>query len=243
MLAREPFCILTISPDLIYVYKEGPNMKTINCKIALSGMSSQNFSEKIMIYAPLESCQTSLSFKECKEKRIYHVSDLITWVIKSSPNLHSFIGDWGMENFCYQNIYIKDNERLLGLKDDKLLIDIFNFFNIDTLDFVYIVVAGGASIHCGGYKYVVHSDEYIHQNDPPHVHVIRDDKSVRYYLEPIKRFTQDRPSREHLRDEKKTIIPAIKRNRKKLLEYWNLAVNGYVPPAEDETGRQYYKES
>ena len=50
-------------------------------------------------------------------------------------------------------------------------------------------------------------------------------------------------SREHKRDEKKIIIPTLKKNAKKLYAYWNQYINGYIPPEEDETGKQYYKES
>ena len=50
-------------------------------------------------------------------------------------------------------------------------------------------------------------------------------------------------SREHKRDEKKIIILTLKKNAKKLYGYWNQYINGYIPPDEDETGKQYYKES
>ena len=67
--------------------------------------------------------------------------------------------------------------------------------------------------------------------------------SVRYSLDTFKRFEQDIPSREHKRDEKKIIIPALKKNVKRLYGFWNQYMSGYIPPDEDENGKQYYKES
>ena len=95
---------------------------------------------------------------------------------------------------------------------------------------------------CRGYRFVVHPNEEIHKHTP-HVHVENDDCSVRYSLVSLKRFEQDKVPRNYLRDEKKIIRPFLENNRKKLLEYWNLSINGYTTPIINEKGQQYYPES
>ena len=88
----------------------------------------------------------------------------------------------------------------------------------------------------------MHPNEAVHKHKP-HVHVVKDDMSVRYSLETLERFPQDVFSREYKRDEKKIIIPALKKNQKKLWDYWNCYMGGYCSPTIDCQGKEYYKES
>ena len=217
-------------------------MKRLIIQISISGMCEENFTDKINIYKPCATIERRISFPDFAEMKINRVSDLITYFKNNIDELENLIGAWGIENFNYQTIYIKHQDYLLGFQEDKLLSEIFEQFDTNKLVFIYIVVAGEASIHCAGYKFVIHPNESIHKHHP-HVHVIRDDISVRYSLTSLERFPQDRPSREHLRDEKKTIIPTLIKNEKRLLDFWNLYMHGYIPPAEDEQGNQFYKES
>ena len=75
----------------------------------------------------------------------------------------------------------------------------------------------------------------------PHVHVVKDDESVRYSLVTLERI--DKCSRSFLRDEKKKIRPALEKYLPRLQEYWTAAMNGYRPPEFDFHGKQYYPES
>lgn len=131
---------------------------------------------------------------------------------------------------------------LLGLQKDEPLTELFAFFKRAKIEIDYILVLGGASIHCNGYRFTIHPNEEIHKHRP-HVHVIKNDTSVRYSIDTFERFEHDTLSREHQRDEKKIIIPTIKKNKKRLYVFWNQYMNGYIPPIEDENGKQYYKES
>ena len=147
-----------------------------------------------------------------------------------------------MDELNLSNIYIRYAGSLYALQSDKEIADVFSFFKTNKIRIVYFFVAGGASIYCDGYKFVVHPNEKIHRNTP-HVHVELDDVSVRYHLDTFERFPNDKYSREYKRDEKKIIIPGLKKHKKQLWQYWNCYMNGYIPPEIDVSGRQYYKES
>ena len=147
-----------------------------------------------------------------------------------------------MDELTWDNVYIKQNHSLLAFQSDKRISDVFDFFKKRKLEIVYVFVAGGTSTWCSGYQFVVHPNEAVHKHKP-HVHVVKDDMSVRYSLETLERFPQDVFSREYKRDEKKIIIPALKKNQKKLWDYWNCYMGGYCSPTIDCQGKEYYKES
>lgn len=207
-----------------------------------AGMSGNTFSQTIMVDKPYDTIHTTFTWDDCLKLGIEHVSDLIEQTLKQNPTLQSEIGTYAIEQITYKNIYVASGRYLIGLQDDKKLADILADFGTDSLEFVYIYVAGGASMHHMGYLFVVHPREQIHAFNP-HVHVVRDGISVRYSLDTFKRFPQDKYSREHDRDEKKIIRPYLQKNRDELMRYWNLAMNGYIPPVKDEEGHQYCKES
>ena len=207
-----------------------------------AGMSGKTFSSTIMVDKPYDTISTTFTWDECAKLGIEYVSDLIDQTLKLNPNLQTEIGTYALEQITYKNIYVENGYYLIGLQDDKKLADIFTDFKTDSLAFAYIYVGGGASMHHMGYIFVVHPREQIHAFNP-HVHVVRDGISVRYSLDTFKRFPQDKYSREHDRDEKKIIRPYLQKNRDELMCYWNLAMNGYIPPAKDEKGHQYCKES
>lgn len=213
-------------------------MKKITFHIYLSEMNDELFSDKIMIDKPKDHITKTFSLAECLNKEIHCVSDLINAIKDTTDNILFMLGDLGMENFCYENTYLQYTGYLFGLQKDKQLLELFEDFSTDELELAYIWAAGGASIHCNGYRFAVYSGEDNHRYSP-HVHVIRNDVSVRYSLETFERFQQDNFSREHARDEKKIILPVLKRNKKRLMGYWNLAIKGYSPPVEDECGKQY----
>ena len=219
-------------------------MKSLEFTVYLiAGMSEETFSPVIMVDNPYDSIQTAYTWQELSEQGIKRVSDLIENVKTKNADIESKIGSYGMENFCYQNVYLKQKDYLIGLQEDKALNTIFEDFKSDTLSFAYLYVAGGASRHYMGFRFDVHlSREQIHANKP-HVHVIHDDISVRYSLESFERFPQDKGSRFHEQHEKKRILPFIRNNKEELMDLWKLAMNGYIPPQIAEDGCQYCKES
>ena len=204
-------------------------------------MSDENFSEKIMIYKPCNHFNLNFEFDN-NDLSMIKVNDLISLIKQRVKEENLDVMEWVENRLNISNIYIKNEDTLLSLLDDKTLLDIFDYFNAENLEILSICVWGGASIYCDGYKFVVHPDEDIHKFTP-HVHVKRDDEETRYFLDTLKRFPNDNFSRMFQRDEKKKIIPFLKKNQNKLLEWWDFYMNGYATPIEDEMGRQYYKES
>ena len=198
-------------------------------------MSENTFSEKIMIYEPISKYEKIFCYEELEVKTVNEFLNFVKKVAAKS------LGEYGAEHLNIERIYIHTKDTLFGLQEDKLLEDIFNYFSTDNIQFAYFLV-GGASLHCMGYRFVVHPDEDIHRNTP-HVHVCKDDKSVRYSLVNLERFKQDSIPRTYARDEKKIIMPFLRKNQTKLMRYWNHYINGYTVPFEDEQERQYYPES
>jgi len=139
-------------------------------------------------------------------------------------------------------IYVRNKEYLWGLQRDKSFTELFIELAKDFLEFDCFCVFGGASRECCGYLFIVHPDETIHVYSP-HVHVKKDGVSTRYDLETFKRYPEDKVTRAHIRDEKKVIVPFLKANKEWLQEKWNLAMLGYIPPIEDEQGKQFCNES
>ena len=152
------------------------------------------------------------------------------------------MGDWGREKLQVSTVYIRTEDTLLGLQEDKHIAEIFSYFGCEHIDFVYVCVLGGASFWCDGYRFIVHPNEEIHRHHP-HVHVKRNEQETRYSLDTLARFPNDTFSREFKRDEKKIILPYLRKNQVKLLRYWDCYINGYIPPMEDADGMQFYNES
>ena len=219
-------------------------MKSIEFTVYLiAGMGDDTFSPIIMVDKPYEEIRTVLTLQELTELDIQRVSDLIEYIKTTHPDMEAKIGSYGMENFCYQNIYLMRDDYLIGLQDDKEINAILEDFQNDSLAFAYIYVAGGASLHYMGFRFDVHlSREQIHAYTP-HVHVIHDDVSVRYSLETFERFEQDKYSRVHAKYEKKRILPFLNDHKEELMEFWNMAMKSYIPPQIGENGCQYCKES
>lgn len=205
-------------------------------------MTEKNYTNRIMIYKPHLTFKHIFKIKKMEDCREMKISDFIEEFRKSDEYKLCEQNYYNMNELSLQSIYIENRGTLYSFQNDKKIVDIFSFFKTNKIIITYFFVAGGASITCDGYKFVIHTNEEIHRNTP-HVHVELDDMSVRYYLDTFERFPNDKYSREYKRDEKKIIIPGLKRNKNKLWQYWNCYMNGYVPPEIDERGKQYYKES
>lgn len=193
-----------------------------------------------MIYKPYSTIKfnhyTDINTDACT------INDIIE-KFECSEEYKRFAKEFGLsDNIGYEDVYIKHKNSLLSLNENKHIADVFRFFKTRKIELVYFYIAGGASVNCEGYKFVVHPDEDIHKYTP-HVHVKRNGNAVRYHLDTLEKFKQDDGGREFERDEKKIIIPGLKKHRKQLWGYWNYYMGGYVPPEIDEEGYQYYKES
>lgn len=210
-------------------------MKTITFTAYICGMSEHTFSDRIMIYEPLKHFQKSYTDNQISYRT---VNDFLNIIKKEAID---FLEDYSAKNLTAEKVYIRTPYALIGMRENKTLTELFEQFPTKNIQLVYFVV-GGASIHCNGYRFTVHPNEDIHRNTP-HIHVYKDNMSVRYSLDTLKRFAQDELPHEYKRDEKKIILPYLEKNLEKLRGYWNLYMKGYTVPDEDENGRQYYPES
>lgn len=215
-------------------------MKTIRFTAYFCGMSEELFADNILIYKPYGSYEKTYYDQDfaLSEK----VSNIMERFKVDAINDGNALEDWESENLQIDTIYIRTEDALLGLQSDKLLSDVFAYFRSDRIEFVYVCVHGGASFMREGYRFIVHPNEEVHRYHP-HVHVKRNDDETRYSLVTLTRFPNDSYSREFRRDEKKVIVPYLKKNQKKLRRYWDYYINGYIPPEENSDGMQFYKES
>ncbi len=132
---------------------QGEYMRTVTFNAYSCGMSSERtYSEKIMIWAPVGSYRKTFNFNELTTKT---VSEFIN-LIKADAN--EFLGMYGEENLSVDSVYIQTADILIGFQEDKRLNELFDYFSTDDLQFAYLLV-GGASIHCMGYRFVVHPDD------------------------------------------------------------------------------------
>ena len=217
-------------------------MKVIAFKIHMCGMSDRTISRKILIDKPFKTITKVLSLTYCLKNNISTVDELISYIKSSTVDITELLGEYFIDNFTVENIYIKHKGYLIGFQENKYLPDIFNYFKRGIIEFDYICVVGGASREHCGYKFIIHSNEEIHKN-MPHTHVEKDGVSPRYLLDTFERIPTDEYLHEHSRDEKKIIQPFIKKNIKWFKEKWLMSVNGYIPPVETETGKQFCKET
>lgn len=214
-------------------------MNNLYFKLYFCGMSNKTFTEHIMIYKPYKRIVNNFTVGELNKLRIFRVSDLIAH-LKTNQTISESLGIWGMESFSYKTIYIRHKDYLLGLKEDKTIDEIFDYLVTDQLDFYFFIV-GGASIHNEtNYRFTVHSDEKIHEH-MPHVHISKAGIDIRYSLDSL--LPIDPLVDPHKRDNKKIILPFLKKNHEKLLEMWRHNINGYCTPEITEDERQFYSES
>lgn len=218
-------------------------MNTVTFEIDLVvGMTEETLSPRVMVDRPARTVCLTFTARELAEAGVQTAGQLIALVKRRLPELPELLGEYGMEQFRCEQVYLRWGDYLLGLGGDRPLEQVCARLADEDPHFVYLFAAGGASRQYMGYTFMVHPREQIHAHTP-HVHVIRDDVSIRYSLVDFRRFSQDGKSRMHDRDEKKIILPYLRKNQKTLMEYWELAMEGYLPPTLDERGRQYCAES
>lgn len=206
------------------------------------GYSDNFFSDTILIFAPqhTSTLQVDISLflntENAKTKNLFdyasaHRND---FDIPVDENDFSFLSP--------QTVYYYQEGFLWGAEDEKKLQEIFSDFHSEHVD-AYCFLVAGASIHHEGYRFVVPSNELIHQFSKPHVHVKKGKDSPRYSLETLERFPKDKfESHDYDRDNK-LITKGLKQNRETLLLFWKRATQGYIPPEMDMNGKCYYNES
>ncbi len=203
------------------------------------GMSEETFTEKIMIYQPNYSIERTYTAGDLERLGICTAGGLVEHM-KQSQEIQENLGDWGMENFTWEHIYILHQDYMLGLDEDKSLEDICRYLNTDHLELAWFQV-GGASLHNEmGYTFTVRSKEHNHQH-LPHVHVSKDGAEARYALETLEPL--DHLEQPLKRDDRKVIRPFLQKNQNLLKEMWRHNMNGYCTPALSEEGKQFYPES
>lgn len=203
------------------------------------GMSEGTFTEKIVIYEPNYSIEQTYTGCDLERLGICTAGELMEH-IKQSQKIQENLGDWGMENFTWEHIYILHQDYMLGLDEDKSLKDICRHLNTEHLELAWFQV-GGASMQNQGYTFTVRSKEHNHQH-LPHVHVSKGGVEARYALDTLEPI--DVPLEQPLkRDDKKVIRPFLEKNQERLKEMWRHNMNGYCTPALSEKGKQFYPES
>lgn len=201
------------------------------------GMSDKTFSPKVLIDKPFKSISSFIVSGEKQET----VSNLIEKAnAKVRSKLNVYCNDTSY--FRLENVYIKYKGYFFAFRKDMPLKEMSSALKMKMLCFHFFFAAGGASRHHMGYRFIVHPKEEIHMFNP-HVHVEKDGCAPRYDLETFNRFKDDKYLQEHIRDEKKIIVPFLKENKNWFLKKWKLYMSGFVPPIETENGKQILKET
>ncbi|MGN0453204.1 MAG: DUF4160 domain-containing protein [Ruminococcus sp.] len=216
-------------------------MRSISFTIYICGINEETYTEKIMIYKPHLSKDFYLTEKELLENEILSVSDFIIYIKKHYGTvIRSFIGDYSYSKMNFDTVYFNHKDYMLGFLENKNLTEVFDYTKSETISFVFFVV-GGASFNIDKkYKIIIHANEDNHKY-MPHVHVEKDNISVRYSLETLEPI--DKLVYPHKRDNKKVIEPFLRENSDFLMNLWNDYQNKYRVPTMTNDGRQYYSES
>ena len=214
-------------------------MRELRFDIHVCGMSEETFTEQIMIYRPIHTTTKAFSQKELDKLGIVHVSELIEY-IKRDGVMCEALGTWGLECIRTETIYIRHKDYLLGFREDKTLSEIFDYFHSEYLELAFFIVGGASLYNETRYRFMVHPNEDIHRH-MPHVHVSKEGVEIRYSLETLQPI--DSLVNPHKRDNKRIIIPFLKKNQKELMELWQRYMDGYTSPAITQDGKQLYAES
>ncbi len=219
------------------------NDNNIVFHLVYGGCEDPFFSDRIMVRANKENEQKwCVNIAELLKDEKESVGKLVRKFMYAN-NLNSLYPFNELsEDAMWECAYFIYNNSLIGLKEDKSLSEICRDLHYQDTDIdIFIFSIGGASFNIErGYKLIIHSDEQIHKNDQPHVHVNKNGCTARYYILTGEVMRDDKRSQEMIRDEKNIIIPGIIKNRNDLLKNWNLAIAGYEVPCLDEDGNQYY---
>lgn len=207
-------------------------------RIHQCGMSGELYSDKLCIDKPFDSWEqvyNETSYTEDTKLSII-IDDAIKKYIEEYGNT-----DYNNLFLRYERLYIRFHDYFLRLSTEKTIKKMQEELGDVDIEVDFFIICGGASFEMNGYKFVVHSDERVHKYNP-HVHVNKNNDSVRYSLLTFERFQADRCPREYIRDERKRIIPVIRNKIDVLMEFWNLSQQGYITPTIDEEGKQFLED-
>lgn len=214
-------------------------MGDLQFNIYFCWMSEETFSEQIMIYKPISTITRCFTKAALQKFEIATVGELIDY-LKDDIAIKESLGTWGLAHLSRATVYIQHHGYLLGMREEKMISEIFRDLETSRLEFAYFIV-GGASIHNEtGYRFTIHPDEKIHEH-LPHVHVSKAGVEIRYSLESL--LPMDSLVNPHKRDNKKIITPFLQRNQERLLEMWSYYTKGYTTPEITQEGQQFYSES
>lgn len=206
-------------------------MKIIVINFCLCGMSKKNFKKNIMIYRPRKIKRKVIFLNKKNENtNLLEIVKTLKYINQNKMSLDN------------KNIYLYYKNYLLKVVKNKTIKEISDYINHKFFKIYLFQIEGGASIHNQGYDFRIHPDEHIHKHSP-HVHVVKNNTSVRYSLQTFERYKNDNVSKEIKKDEKKVIIPFIKKKQKYFLDCWNHYINGFEPPIINENNKQFYEES
>ena len=140
-------------------------MREPRFNIYVCGMSKETFTEQIMIYRPIQTTTKIFSEEFLDKLNITHVGELIEH-IKQDHAMRKVLGEWGLENINLETIYVRHQDYLLGLLEDKALSDIYDYFHAESLELAYFIVGGASNHNDTSYRFTVHPNEDIHRHMP-----------------------------------------------------------------------------
>ena len=213
-------------------------MRRIKFIVSLCSMGGGLYDDNTLIWGPFKQLTVYFNTYELQTAKVHYLSELIETLKEDVDML--CLDEWAYDTFVFDHIFVNHKKSLYRIKENKRINDLFKDFSENDVELHYIIVCGGASLELRGFKFIVHPDEKIHKH-MPHIHVEKDDYSARYSIETMEMINANNKAAELFfkRSEKKIIIPFIKKNHDRLMEYWNMYQNGYVPPKINEKGMQY----
>ena len=215
----------------------------IDFHICTCGYSDSFFAEKIMVFAPQQTSTLCVDLAVLENGDTAKTKDLFEYVRAHRTAFDIPVSESEFALLSPQSVYYYYKEILWGVDDAKRLKEIFSDCLSSHIDAYCFLVAGASINHNNGYRFVVPSDERVHQFSEPHVHVKKGKDSPRYSLKTLERFPKDKfESHDYDRD-KKIIAEGLAQNRETLMLFWKRATLGYIPPELDLEGKMYFKES
>ena len=135
---------------------EAINIKRLAVTVHTCGMGTgKTFTDTIIILASMCKVEETYIFEESQLGEIT-VRDILEQ-FKSTENFK--FDNWTYEHISIDHVYIWLKDSIYGLQNNKLLKKLFDFFSNYSLGLLFFIIAGGASMHCHGYRFTVHPDE------------------------------------------------------------------------------------
>lgn len=226
-----------------YLPNEEEKTMRIEFHVCKCGYSDNVFSDNIMLFAPQHTSTLCIDISLLATSETAKTKDLFDYVSAHRNDFDNSVDEKDFALLSPQAVYYFQEGFLWGAEDEKRLQEIFRDFRSEYIDAYCFLVAGASINYNNGYRFVVPSNELIHQFSKPHVHVKKGKDSPRYSLETLERFPKDKfESNDYDRD-KRLKKRGLEKNRESLLLFWKRATQGFIPPEMDINGKCYYNES